>query len=79
MSQLYTAVPLPAAAWVCASATACSGSDSAWAGASASSQDSGQPLPPDAIAALLAVDSLPLPEDLDCCLPAEQAAVGLHF
>lgn len=47
---------------------------------SASSQDSGQPLPPDAIAALLAVDSLALPEEyLDCCLPAEQAAAGLHF
>ncbi len=49
------------------------------AGGSGSSPDSGQPLPPDAIAALLAIDSLPLPEELDPGLTTNQPYMGSYL
>ncbi|CAL5220819.1 g2895 [Coccomyxa viridis] len=48
-------------------------------GGSGSSPDSGQPLPPDAIAALLAIDSLPLPEELDPGLTTNQPYMGSYL
>ena len=50
-----------------------------YAGGSGGSPDSGQPLPPDAIAALLAIDSLPLPEELDPGLTTGQPYMGSYL